>query len=294
MAIASDLPIDTDATAMDMANAMFGTGINVLNASYQDAGHASGIYSGGDSTAPGVTPSDSGVILPTGRATDITDSSGDANTSSGTFNSNFTVGDDEIEAQLGQKVEADLLANDESAAGGTLTITALNGQPVEVGDTVVLPSGEVTTLTPTGIVLAANAKAPGESTFCYEVSDEGGNTDIGFVTLTTSPCFVAGTLIDTPRGLVPVEMLRSGDMVRTRDHGAQPLRWLGPSTRRAAGADAPVRLAPGALGPHDALEVSPNHRVMIADATAELFSPRPRCSCAETGSGAKAITPARK
>ena len=103
------------------------------------------------------------------------------------------------------------------------------------------------------------------------MSDEAGNTDIGFVTLTTTPCFVAGTLIDTPRGPVPVEMLRPGDMVRTRDHGPQPLRWLGLSTRRAAGADAPVRIAAGALGPHGALELSPNHRVMIADAAAELF-----------------------
>lgn len=420
MATASDLPINTDASAMDMANAMFGTGITVLDASYQGAGHASGIYSDGDSVAPGVTPSDSGVILSTGRATDITNAGGDANTSSGTTTSNgtagdadlnaisgqstfdaaifeadfvpegstltmqvvfsseeyleyvgsgfndavgirvngeqaeltvgsgditinninhesnsnlyidnpasgdtfntemdgFTVtltlkapvnpgetnsirigiadggdrlydsnlliagdsvqtalvaGDDEIEARLGEEVEADLLANDHSAAGGTLTITAINNQPVEVGDTVVLPSGEAITLTPTGMMRAASAEDPGDSTFSYEVSDAAGNTDIGFVTLTTTPCFVAGTLIDTPRGPVPVEMLRPGDLVRTRDHGAQPLRWLGLSTRRAAGADAPVRIAAGALGPHGALEVSPNHRVMIADAAAELF-----------------------
>jgi len=420
MATASELPIDITASAMDMANAMFGTGITVTGASYQGAGHASGIYSQGDSAAPGVTPSDSGVILSTGRAGDITNASGDANTSSGTSTANFTAGDaglsaisgqatfdaaifeaefvpegstltmqvvfsseeyleyvdsgfndavgvwvngvqaeltvgsgditinnindesnanlyldnpasgetyntemdgltvtltlkapvepgevntirigiadggdraydsnlliagnsvqtalvagdDAIEVRPGQDVEADLLANDSSAAGGTLSITAINNQPVEPGDTVVLPSGEAITLTPTGIILAASAGEPGESTFSYEVSDEGGNTDIGFVTLTTTPCFTAGTLIDTPRGPVPVEMLRPGDRVLTRDHGAQPLRWVGVSTRRAAGPDAPVRIGAGVLGPHAALELSPNHRVMIADAGAELL-----------------------
>lgn len=420
MAITSELPIDIDASAMDMANAMFGAGISVLDASYQGAEHASGIYSQGDSVAPGVIPADSGVILSTGRATDITNSSGDANISSGTSTSNFTpgdadlsaisgqstfdaaifeaefvpdgstltmqvvfsseeyleyvnssfndavgiwvngeaaqlavgsgditinnindesnsnlyidnpasgevyntemdgltvtltlkapvtpgvsntirigiadggddafdsnlliaghsvqtalvAGDDEIEAHLGQEVEADLLANDESAAGGTLTITAINNQPVGVGDTVVLATGEAITLTPTGMILAASTEAPGESTFSYEVSDEAGNTDIGFVTLTTTPCFVAGTLIETPSGAVPVEALRPGDMVMTRDHGAQPLGWLGISTRRAEGPDAPVRIAAGALGDHAALDLSPNHRVMITSPTADLL-----------------------
>ena len=420
MATASDLPIDTGASATDMADAMFGNGITVLDARYEGAGHASGLYSDGDSTAPGVTPSDSGVILSTGRAGDITNESGDSNTSAGTSTSNFTAGDagltaisgqstfdaaileadfvpegstltmqvvfsseeyleyvnsgfndavgiwvngeqaeltvgsgditinnindesnsnlyldnpvsgetyntemdgltvtltlkapvnpgeansirigiadggdrafdsnlliagnsvqtalvagdDAIEARPGQEVEADLLANDESAAGGTLSITAINNQPVGVGDTVVLPSGEAITLTPTGLALAAGAGEPGESTFSYEVSDESGNTDIGFVTLTTTPCFVAGTLIDTPRGAVPIEALRAGDRVLTRDHGPQPLRWVGVSTRRAEGPDAPVRIAAGALGAHAALELSPNHRVMIAAPAAELL-----------------------
>ncbi|MFB9149677.1 choice-of-anchor L domain-containing protein [Roseovarius ramblicola] len=420
MATASDLPIDTSASAMDMAEAMFGTGITVTGASYQGAGRASGIYSQGDSTAPGVTPSDSGVILSTGRASDITNPSGDANTSPGTSTANDTsgdaglsaisgqstydaaifeaefvpegstltmqvvfsseeyleyvgsgfndavgiwvngeqaeltvgsggitinnindesnsnlyldnpasgetyntemdgltvtltlkapvipgeansirigiadggdriydsnlliagnsvqtalvAGDDAIGARPGQEVEADLLANDESAAGGTLSITAINNQPVEVGDTVVLASGEAITLTPTGIVLAAGAGEPGGNTFSYEVSDASGNTDIGFVTLTTTPCFVAGTLIDTPRGAVPVEALRPGDRVLTRDHGPQPLRWLGLSTRRATGPDAPVRIAAGALGANAALDLSPNHRVMIAAPAAELL-----------------------
>lgn len=38
-------------------------------------------------------------------------------------------------------------------------------------------------------------------------------------------CFAAGTLIDTPQGLRPVEDLRAGDLITTLDHGAQPLGW---------------------------------------------------------------------
>jgi hypothetical protein len=39
-------------------------------------------------------------------------------------------------------------------------------------------------------------------------------------------CFVAGTLIATPSGAVPVERLRPGDLVATWDEGAQPVRWV--------------------------------------------------------------------
>ena len=40
-------------------------------------------------------------------------------------------------------------------------------------------------------------------------------------------CFTAGTRILTPHGPRPVEDLRPGDLVITRDNGPQPLRWTG-------------------------------------------------------------------
>lgn len=421
MPTASDLPIDTDASALDMAQVMFGTGITIIGASYSGAASASGVYSDGDATAPGVTPSDSGVILSTGQAEGITNASGDANLSSGistnhgldgdddlssvsgqttydaaifeaefvpdgntltmqvvfaseeyleyvnsgfndavgvwvngvqaeltvgsggittdnindesnnnlyidnpanaetyntemdgftvaltlkapvkagevnsikigiadggdgAFDSNLLIagqsvqtalvaGDDMFEVIAGQSIEADLLDNDVSAAGGSLTITAINGQPVSVGDTLTLPTGKVLELTDTGMVLAEATGSLGTNVFSYTVEDEAGNSDVGFVTLeTVAPCFTEGVMIDTPSGPVAVETLQPGDAVMTRDHGAQILRWIGRSPRRAAGRDAPVRFAAGALGAHAAQDLSPNHRVLLVSAMAELF-----------------------
>jgi len=79
MVAAAELPIDTSASAMDMANSMFGDGMQITSASYSGDDLSSGIYSNGDAVAPGTTPSDTGVILSTGHAQDYTNSSGDSN-----------------------------------------------------------------------------------------------------------------------------------------------------------------------------------------------------------------------
>lgn len=42
------------------------------------------------------------------------------------------------------------------------------------------------------------------------------------------PCGIgAGTLIDTSEGHVPIDWLVAGDKIMTRDHGYQPLLWIG-------------------------------------------------------------------
>lgn len=84
-------------------------------------------------------------------------------------------------------------------------------------------------------------------------------------------CFAAGTMIETAAGPRPVQSLRVGDLVLTRDNGMQPLRWLG--GRRLSGADlsrapqlAPIRIAAGALGPgqpRQDLTLSPQHRLLL-------------------------------
>lgn len=85
------------------------------------------------------------------------------------------------------------------------------------------------------------------------------------------PCFTPGTLVTTDRGQRPIETLKRGDRVVTRDNGLKRIYWIG---RRDLALDdlrgaphlAPVLVRAGALGGgkplHDML-VSPNHRFLI-------------------------------
>ncbi|WP_120499948.1 choice-of-anchor L domain-containing protein [Roseovarius sp. EL26] len=418
MVKASELPIDTKASAMDMAQEIFGNGITIQTASYTGAGTASGVFSDGDNVAPGITPSDSGVILSTGKAKDVTNSKGDANVKSSTSTNQKKSGDDDLEDISGQKTydasvfeasftpegstltmqvvfsseeyleyvdsgfndavgvwvngepaqltvgtgditinninnesnqnlyvdnpastdpyntemdgftvtltlkapvnpdqintikigiadggdahydsnlliaggsvqtalvaeddqieydgngEFDLLANDSSSASSTLTITEINGQPVVQGDQITLPSGEVITLTENGIEVQSDGADDDSNAFSYKVEDEVGNTDIAFVTLNkTVPCFVLGTLIDTDQGPRPVEDVQPGDLIPTRDHGLQPVCWVGRRTVPATGRYAPIEIGATALGNHGCIRVSQQHRILLRGWRAEL------------------------
>ena len=76
MATASELNYNTNASAMQMADTIFGDGTTVISASYTGDNRSSGIYTEGDTVSSGVTPADTGVILSTGRADDFTNSAG--------------------------------------------------------------------------------------------------------------------------------------------------------------------------------------------------------------------------
>lgn len=76
--------------------------------------------------------------------------------------------------------------------------------------------------------------------------------------------FLRGTRITMADGLqVPIEDLKPGDRVLTRDSGPQAVRWIGMQTLRASGAFAPITIAPGTLNNTAELVVSPNHRLFI-------------------------------
>lgn len=76
--------------------------------------------------------------------------------------------------------------------------------------------------------------------------------------------FTRGTQISLSTGrLVAVEELNVGDLILTRDDGAQPLRWIGQNTQRAEGAFAPIRIAAGTLNNLGDLVVSPGHRLFF-------------------------------
>lgn len=87
-----------------------------------------------------------------------------------------------------------------------------------------------------------------------------------------APCFAAGTMIATSEGDRRVEDLRPGDLVLSRDHGAQPVRWVRSWTQSLAGAPTegrPVLVRAGALGPGlpaQDLIISPQHRLLAGGA----------------------------
>ncbi|MEM6896518.1 MAG: Hint domain-containing protein [Pseudomonadota bacterium] len=81
MVAASELTYITNATATDMAETIFGEGVDVIGASYTGDNRSSAIYSDPDGDAVDVLPGDTGIILSTGFATRFTNSSGDSNQS---------------------------------------------------------------------------------------------------------------------------------------------------------------------------------------------------------------------
>lgn len=93
------------------------------------------------------------------------------------------------------------------------------------------------------------------------------------------PCFTPGTLIATPRGEVPVESLRIGDKIITRDNGMQEIRWMGRRDLSWADLSAAPHLKPilvrqGSLGnglPERDMMVSPNHRLLVANDRTALY-----------------------
>ena len=440
MVTPAELPIDTSASAVEMAQAIFGDGVTVITASsniadapsYTGANGSSGVYSNGDSIAPGLTPSDSGVILSTGNATDVTNSTppswawwlqdnsnqsgstgtdtsgpdgngqfdaaagastydaafldvdfipvGDTMTMQFVFASeefpeyqtgiyqdfvgvwvngqqvNLSVGDgdadpnnlnadsnanlyqdntgdqfntemdgftvtmtltipvvsgevnsirigiaDVVDSQYdsnlliaGGSVQTtlvalddsttlypdgsktvDLLGNDVNATGGTLNITQINGQDVVANDIVTLNTGQQVQVNGDGTVTLLGDGDIENVNFTYEVSSSTGQSDTGFVNVDSVPCFVAGTLIRTPQGEVAVEALAPGDLVMTKDDGAQPLRWIGRRDVEARAEFAPIRIAQGTFGAHRDILLSPLHRVLIRDSLAEILFGEP-------------------
>lgn len=83
MPTGAELTYTTNATAMQMANTIFGSGVTVTGASYSGPSTSSAVYSNGQ-LAPGVVPADTGVILSTGDVRNFTQSGGDPNRNTNT------------------------------------------------------------------------------------------------------------------------------------------------------------------------------------------------------------------
>ncbi len=144
--------------------------------------------------------------------------------------------------------------------------------PGSYGSELVIDANGAWTYTADNDHPAIDALNDGETlTEVFTVTWDGGTTTVTITIngVTDPPCFVEGTLVDTPRGPRPVQDLRVGDLVLTRDDGAQPIRWIGATTVEPLADDMtlqPVRLKKDALGagvPDRDVCVSPMHRVLI-------------------------------
>jgi Hint domain len=111
-------------------------------------------------------------------------------------------------------------------------------------------------------------------------------------------CFTPGTMIATPRGEVPVQTLRIGDKIVTRDNGIQDIAWTGARKLNWAVLQAnphlqPVLVTKGSLGnglPESDILVSPNHRLLVAnDRTALHFNEREVLVAAKHLVGARGV-----
>jgi hypothetical protein len=98
----------------------------------------------------------------------------------------------------------------------------------------------------------------------------GATADRSFFTVenTGVVCFTSGTLIATPQGEVPIETLKPGDLVLTRDNGPQPLIWIG--QRRVGRSELvrnknlrPIEIKPTLIRSHSPLIVSRQHGILV-------------------------------
>ena len=125
---------------------------------------------------------------------------------------------------------------------GTITITGgSGGETTGVGDTLQLGSlADLSTL----VKISDGINADGNETFHGSVTMDDG-TILNFSEIENIICFMPGTRIATPKGARDIATLRVGDLVVTRDHGLQPIRWIQRRTVPAMENFAPIRIRPG-------------------------------------------------
>ncbi|MDU8911101.1 Hint domain-containing protein [Aestuariicoccus sp. MJ-SS9] len=207
----------------------------------------------GDDGADTLTGGDGADVLSGGAGGDLIDGGAGNDTIFAAQGDTITAGDGDDVITLVDLAEA---------GSGTITIEgATTGQ--SGGDTLDLNGlADRTTLDITSNV-------GGEQSGTIQMLD---GTLVSFSNIDSVICFTPGTRILTATGPRPIESLRPGDLLVTRDAGLQPLRWIGQRRVAATGRTAPIRIAksvmPGATG---SLLVSPQHRMLFEGYHAELL-----------------------
>ena len=159
----------------------------------------------------------------------------------------------------------------------------VNGQSFGVGSQVELEFAFTTTSGDTFWIIriagqnvgigGATLPTPGTE---YVVS---GSSDGAFSPVGDIPCFLDGTLIETPNGEVPIESLQAGDLVTTRDGSPKAIRWAG--SRRVTPLElmffpelTPITIMANAVdgvAPTKPLSLSRNHRIMVHGSRLEFY-----------------------
>lgn len=179
---------------------------------------------------------------------------------------------------------ADTIVIDTLGSNGVNTTTANGGSGGEDNDTL-----DISGLIAEGWTVANHVQNPeSNGTPGYDgqiqLVKDGQYANINYTDIENVViCFTPGTMIATPTGEHPVESLREGDRVFTRDNGVQEVRWVGNRTLTGAELQTdpalrPVRIKAGSLGhniPERDMLVSPSHRMLIAnERTAMYFDER--------------------
>ncbi len=176
----------------------------------------------------------------------------------------LTIGDGD--SAFGEDGDDTFTVNDPDLLNPGATITVDGGSGSETGgDTLRL--GQLANLQD----VLANAVDDGTGSFSGSITLDDG-TILNYSEIENIICFTPGTRIATPHGARDIATLTVGDMVVTRDHGLQPIRWIQSRTVPAVDRFAPVRIRPGVVtGLETDILVSPQHRMLFQGYRAELL-----------------------
>lgn len=105
------------------------------------------------------------------------------------------------------------------------------------------------------------------------------DTDPRLCDLESMPCFYQGTTLMTAEGEQPVDWIRSGDRIMTKDHGFQPVLWAERTVLSANALNSAPKLQPVTIAaqsidaetPAQDLMLSPEHHVLLKSYQVELL-----------------------
>ncbi|MDU8912956.1 Hint domain-containing protein [Aestuariicoccus sp. MJ-SS9] len=117
--------------------------------------------------------------------------------------------------------------------------------------------------------LNVTSNVDGEQSGTIQMFD---GTLVSFSNIDNIICFTPGTAILTEQGYRPIETLKAGERVITRDNGPRPIRWIGTSTVNGRGRFAPIAVNTKVMdGARRPLLVSPQHRILFTGYKAQLL-----------------------